>query len=235
MRSPPTQKDRTLPHDARHMPTLGRENFRALARQLLPGLVLPGVVYFSLVRHTGMMTALAIAASVPALDTLGKLVRGRRPGFAGTAFLAVTGVSIALATWLDAPWFILGKGAATSAVVGIALVLSAAMGRPLTRTVALLLLTEEPNGRRELAERWSRPQTMAVFRSLALGWGLWLLISAVQQGALVVTVSPGIFMAVEPPIRSALTGIGVGLSVAYVRRRQQADPGLALLPAARPG
>ncbi len=41
-------------------------------------------------------------------------------------------------------------------------------------------------------------------------------------------------MAVEPPIRMALTGIGVGVSVAYVRRCEEADPALALLPGRRP-
>jgi hypothetical protein len=216
-----------------HTHGLRRENIMAMVRQLVPGLVLPGLIYFALAGRTGMMTALAAASMVPVLDSVLRLVRGKRPSFVGTAFLGVTGLSIGLAAGLDEPWFIMGKGAALSAVMGVALVLSAGMDRPLTRTVALRLLTDDPESRARLAERWSRPQAVAVFRHLALGWGLWLLASAVQQGAMVMTVSPGVFMAIEPPVRAVLTGLGILASVGYVRRRQQADPELGLLPTRR--
>lgn len=213
-----------------HPHSITRENVGAMARQLVPGLALPGLIYFALVGRTGMMAALAAASLVPALDSVLRLIRGKRPSFVGTVFLAVTAVSIGLAAWLDQPWFIMGKGAALSAVMGIALVLSAAMDRPLTRTLAIRLLTDDRRSRARLAGRWSRPQAVTVFRHLALGWGLWLLASAVQQGAMVMAVSPGVFMAIEPPVRAVLTGLGILASVAYVRRRQQADPELGLLP-----
>ena len=217
---------------AEHRPlaALGIKNFKAMARQLLPGLALPGIVYFTLAPQLGTMTALAAASLVPALDAVIRLLRGKRPTLVSTAFLIISAISIGLAVSLRAPWFITGKGAAISAVLGIALVLSAGLRRPLTRTVAARLCTEDAESRRDLMTRWSRPQTTAVFRTLALGWGLWLLVSAIQQGTMVMTVSPGVFMAVEPPIRLVLTGIGVGASVLYVRRRQQIDPELALLP-----
>lgn len=209
---------------------LHREHLRAMVRQLVPGLALPGLIYAALAGRVGMMTALAAASLVPALDSVLRLARGRRPSFVGTVFLAVTSVSIGLAAWLDEPGFIMGKGAALSAVMGMALVLSAGVDRPLTRTVAIRLLTDDPESRARLAMRWSRPQAVAVFRHLAVGWGLWLLASAVQQGAMVMAVSPGVFMAIEPPVRAVLTGLGILASLAYVRRRQQADPELGLLP-----
>lgn len=213
-----------------HVPMLSRDNYRSIARQLLPGLVLPGLTYWIVSRHTSTMPALAAASLVPALDILTRLVRGKRPTFVSMGFLALTGTSIALATTFHAPWFITGRGAALSAVFGIALVCSGLVGRPLTKTLAVRLCSTDPDGRRRLEVAWSRPATVAVFRTLALGWGVWLLVSAVQQGAMVLTVSPGMFMAVEPPLRTALTGIGILASIAYVRRRQAADPELALLP-----
>lgn len=219
--------------EPRHLPALGPQNFRTMARQLLPGLVLPGLVYFTLARHTGTLPALAAASLVPALDAVIRVVRGKRPTIVSTAFLTITGLSIGLATWFDAPWFITGKGAAISAALGIALVLSARARRPLTRTVAVRLCSEDAEARRDLTRRWSRPQTTEVFRTLALGWGLWLLISALQQGAMVALVSPGVFMAIEPPVRLALTAVGVVVSVVYVRRCQEEDPELALLPSRR--
>ena len=219
--------------DAHSLPALGRENVRVMARQMVPGLVLPGVIYFIVSRGTGTIPALAAASSVPVLDSILRVLRGRRPTFVGTVFLVVTGVSVTLATWLRSPWFITGKGAALSALMGAALVLSAIADRPLTRTLALRLCTDDAESRGALREHWARPQARTVFRHLALGWGLWLLISAVQQGAMVLAVSPGVFMAIEPPVRAALTGLGVLASVAYVRRRQQLDPELGLLPARR--
>lgn len=212
------------------VPMLSRDNYRAMARQLLPGLVLPGLVYWIVSRHTSTMPALSAASLVPAVDILTRLVRGKRPTFVSVAFLALTGTSIVLATALHAPWFITGRGAALSAVFGIALVLSGFMGRPLTKTLAVRLCSTDAEQRERLAASWSRPKTVAVFRTLALGWGLWLLASAIQQGAMVIAVSPGVFMAVEPPLRAALTGIGILASIAYVRRCQTADPELALLP-----
>lgn len=213
-----------------HTHGLRRENVTAMIRQLVPGLALPGLIYFAVAGRAGMMTALAAASLVPVLDSILRVVRGKRPTFVGTAFLGVSALSIGLAAWFDQPWFIMGKGAALSAVMGIALVVSAAMDRPLTRTVAIRLLSDDPESRERLAGRWSRPQAVTVFRHLALGWGLWLLASAVQQGAMVMAVSPGMFMAIEPPVRAVLTGLGILASVGYVRRRQQMDPELGLLP-----
>lgn len=209
---------------------LTKESYRAMARQLLPGLVLPGLVYFVVSRHAGTMPALSAASLVPALDIGTRLVRGKRPTFVSVLFLGVTGVSIALATSFDAPWFITGRSAAISAVLGVALVLSALAGRPLTKAIAVRLCSTDAEGRERLVASWSRPAAVAVFRTLALGWGVWLLLSAAQQTVMVLSVSPGVFMAIEPPLRAVLTGIGIGASVLYVRRRQAADPELALLP-----
>lgn len=222
-----------MTQDAQKLPALGREHVRTMARQLVPGLVLPGLIYFLVSRFTGTIPALAAASSVPVLDSMLRIVRGKRPTFVGTAFLVVTGISVTLATLLHSPWYITGKGAAVSTLMGTALVLSGLADRPLTRTVALRLCTDDHGSRCALRERWSRPETMRVFRHLALGWGLWLLASAVQQGAMVMAVSPGMFMAIEPPVRAGLTGIGILASIAYVRRRQDADPELGLLPARR--
>ena len=54
-----------------------------------------------------------------------------------------------------------------------------------------------------------------------------------QQAVLALTLSPGTVMALEPPDQIVGTVVGIVASVLYVRRRQDADPELGLLPARR--
>ena len=72
---------------------------------------------------------------------------------------------------------------------------------------------------------------LAVFCVLSLGWGALLILQGAQQAVLALTLSPGTVMALEPPVQILCTGLGIVASVAYVRRRQDADPEVALLPA----
>ena len=65
---------------------------------------------------------------------------------------------------------------------------------------------------------------------LSFGWAVLLLLSAGQQAGLAFTMSPGTVVALEGPITTAATLIGVALSVVYVRRFRHSHPELALLP-----
>ena len=90
---------------------------------------------------------------------------------------------------------------------------------------------QHAEGRRRLAERWGHPSIAQVFRVLSLGWGVLLLLQAGQQTAFALTLPPGTVMALEGPVHLFVTGLGIGASLLYVRRRQQADPAVVLLPA----
>jgi hypothetical protein len=208
-------------------------NRRAIVTQLLPGLALPGVLYYAVSRHTSVLVALAVASCVPLVDAVVRLVMGRAPNAVSLLFLAGAGLSVGLAFWSGSSMFILAKGAVVSAALGIGFALSALIRRPLTRTLAIRLSTSHPEGRRRLAERWRHPRVLDVFCVLSLGWGLLLLVQGAQQAVLALTLSPGTVMALEPPVQVICTGLGVVASVAYVRRRQDADPEVALLPARR--
>lgn len=203
---------------------------RTMIRNLLPGIVLPGLAYLAASRFTSVLVALVVASSVPLLDTAVRLSRGRAPSPASVGFVAFTLVSIGLALWLRSPLLLLLKGAAISAVLGLAFALSAALRRPLTRTLALYFSTEHREERRHLAERWRHPRALRVFRVLSIGWGLWLLLSATEQTVLALNVSPGTVMAVDPGIHAVATVVGVAVSVLYVRRRQRVHPELGMLP-----
>jgi hypothetical protein len=149
----------------------GGKQIRTLIAQLGPGVLLPGLIYYVVSRRTGVLVALAVASSVPLLDAVIRVLRGKRPTIAGLVFIGFAGLSVGLAMHLRSPMFILAKGAALSAIVGLAFAVSAAIRRPLTRTLALRLTTEHPEDRRKLAERWGHPKALAVFRTLSLGGG----------------------------------------------------------------
>jgi len=207
----------------------GSKQLRAVMAQLGPGVLLPGLIYYVVSRRTGVLVALAVASSVPLLDAIIRLLRGKRPTIAGLVFIAFAGLSVGLAMHLRSPIFILAKGAALSAIGGAAFSISAAIRRPLTRTLALRLTTQHPEDRRRLAERWRHPKVLTVFRNLSVGWGILLLATAVQQAFLALTVSPGTMMAIDPPVHAFVTLAGIGISLVYVRRFQRAHPELALL------
>ncbi|MFL5799681.1 MAG: VC0807 family protein [Actinomycetota bacterium] len=198
--------------------------------QVLPGMVFPGLIYFLVSRRAPVVVALAAASSVPLVDALVRVARRRPPNAAAGLFVLGTGVSIALAVWSGSGMFILAKGAVVSGVLGVAFALSGAIGRPLTRTLALRFSAPHPEGRRRLAERWRRPGAASVFRALSVGWGVLLLLQAAQQATMALTLAPGLVMTLEGPLHLFVTGIGVGVSVLYVRHRQHADPSVALLP-----
>jgi hypothetical protein len=206
-------------------------NRRAIITQILPGLVLPGLLYFVVSRHTSVLVALAAASSVPVLDAVVRLLLRRAPNAVSLLFLVGAGISVGLAFWSGSSMFILAKGAVVSAALGIGFALSALVRRPLTRTLAIRLSTSHPEGRRRLAERWRHPGVLDVFCVLSLGWGALLVAQGAQQAVLALTLSPGTVMALEPPVQVVCTALGIVCSVAYVRRRQDADPEVALLPA----
>jgi len=200
--------------------------------RLLPGIILPGLIYFVVSRRAPVLVALAAASSVPLLDTIARLVRGKRPSAVSLFFVGFAGISVALAAGLRSPMFILARGAVWSAVMGTAFSVSAVIRRPLTRTLAIFLLAETVVGRKLLAERWKHPKAVAIFRTLSVGWGVLLLLMAVQQLALVLTVSPGTVMATEPAIQALVTILGTAASITYVRRFNRTHPQLSLFPAA---
>lgn len=204
---------------------------RAILWQLLPGMVAPGILYFLVSRHASVLVALAAASSVPLLDAIVRLVRGKAPNAVSALFVLGAAVSVGLAFWSGSGIFILAKGAVVSGVLGVGFAVSAALRRPLTRTLAIRLSTSHREGRRHLAERWRHPRVLDVFRVLSVGWGVLLLLQGIQQAVLALTLSPGTVMALEPPVQLAVTALGVVASVVYVRRKQDADPEVVLLPA----
>jgi intracellular septation protein A len=207
---------------------------RSMVRHMIPGFVLPAIIYFLLRPQVGTMVALAVAASVPVVEAVIRAARGRSQNGMALVFLPSTAIGIGLAAILHSPVFILARGGVTTAALGLALALSAVLGRPLTRTIALHLSCEHREARHRLAERWRHPKAQSVFRMLAVAWGLLLLALGGQQILLAMSASPGVFLLVEPPVRAVVTLLGIAGSVLYVRRIQGDHPEIGLLPKRQP-
>jgi len=126
--------------------------------------------------------------------------------------------------------FILARGAIVSGLLGIAFAVSVLVRRPLCRTIAILLAAEHAFSRRLLAERWRHPRAVTIFTTLSIGWAVLLVLSALQQGVMVLTVSPGTVMAAEPAVQATVTTVGTAISILYVRRSQHGHPELGILP-----
>jgi hypothetical protein len=217
-------------HESREADAFTIRTPQKIVRELLPGLLLPALIYFVVSRRAPTIAALAAASSVPALDSVARLLRRKAPSPVGLCFVGATAISVGLAVWLRSPMFILVKGAVISALVGIAFAASAVIRRPLTRTLAVRLSTDHPEARMGLRERWGHPHALKVFCALSVGWGVWLILSAAQQAGLALTVSPGTVVAVEAPLQGGGTALGILASVLYVRRHHRAYPELRLLP-----
>jgi hypothetical protein len=203
---------------------------KTMIYQLLPGIVLPGLIYFIVAQHATMIVALAAASSAPVFDSIVRILRGKAPSIFGVGFLFLAGISIALAVWLDSPMFILAKGAVISGILGLTFAISALIRRPLTRTLAVSLSSDHAEGRRKLAAKWRNPKALWVFRVLSMGWGVLLLAMGGQQLAMVLTLSPGTVMTIEPAVQGFVTMLGIAVSVYFVRRIQQLHPEIAMLP-----
>ena len=66
---------------------------RALLRNALPGIVLPGLIYLLASRALPTMAALGAASSVPILDALWRLLRGKPVSGVGVTVVGMTGQS----------------------------------------------------------------------------------------------------------------------------------------------
>ena len=110
---------------------------------MIPGFVLPAIIYFVLRPHVGTLVAIAVDASVPVVEAVIRAVRGRAQNRMALMFLPSTAIGIGLAAILHSPVFILARGGGTTAGLGVELAVSAVLGRPLTRTIALHLSCDQ--------------------------------------------------------------------------------------------
>jgi hypothetical protein len=153
-----------------------------LAAALLPlaiDVALPLTLYYGLSRGFGVATVPALIASSapPALSALWTAVVRRGLNGLATVMLAVNLAGIAVSSLTGDPRLMLAKDGAVSSVIGIAVLVSVAAGRPLMSAALRPVLGKGDRGRMAAWDRLAA--TSPAFRAAARGysavWGLALL------------------------------------------------------------
>src|SRR5438034_5563430 len=112
-----------------------REHRQMITQQVLYGMVLPAAIYAIASHFMSTLAALVVASMLPVTDVVKAKVRGRKASAASLGFLAGAVVTSVLGLVSSSPLFILLKAPAMSAAVGIGIVGSALVGRPILRTL----------------------------------------------------------------------------------------------------
>jgi hypothetical protein len=178
---------------------------------LVFNIVVPFVAYLLIKPYVDTeTTALAIATAFPALFTIGTFIWKKRLDPIGAVALA--GYIIALAIVLLSngnPFFLKVNDVFVTGPVGVAFLISVAIGRPLH------LVIHEFISRRKGTE--VGPRTRRGSATVSLLIGAMLTIHAVVMIFLAVSLSTASFLAISRPVGLSIIGAGVAAILVYRR------------------
>jgi hypothetical protein len=208
----------------------GQAGRRALAglTGLVISFILPLLSYDLIRPHVGSSAmALALAGAIPVAYTLAILVVRRRLNPIGVIGVISFGIGV-LVSW--------ASGGSTLALelqdpalfgaIGIAFLVSVAIGRPLHPVILRLLGRSDPRYS-DIARRAQRKTSMVITAIL----GVTLLAHSVAVAVLALTQPVSTFVALQHPVGLPIFGLGIA-SVLLYRNRLQARQRTAAIPAA---
>jgi intracellular septation protein A len=208
---------------------------RTILRALVPGMIVPVAVYGVCSQFLSTLSALSVAALVPVADLAVATAKGKRLNLASVGFVGMAVVSVTLAVTLHSPALILIKPAVVAGLAGLAFGLSALLRRPLTRTLAIRFSGGDDHElQAELRRQWHHPKATRIFRTIAFGWAVWLLISAARTLVVASIMPPATAFMIEAPSGPATAAIGALVTILYVRRFRHTHPELGLWFASTP-
>lgn len=205
----------------------------APAGSLLPLVLdvgIPLASYYILSDGFGLseVAALGWSSVVPALRTVWGLVRGAGVNGLALLILVVNVVGLALSTMTGDPRLMLAKDGGVSSVVGIAMIVSVFMGKPLM-TAGLKPFVTKGNAERSVA--WDRLMAgSAPFRRaerrFSLIWGTVLLVECAARviGAYTVPVHTMVWLGTVLTVVAILLAMVVAGAVAPSRWRRWSGP-----------
>lgn len=187
--------------------------------RLLAGLVLPLAAYTAIRVAIGSATgALAITEGATAAWLLAVAVARRRVD--PVAVLSTVTVGIALAVFAlsggDPLALKLRRGAVTG-TIGIALLATVAIGRPLLIVLVERVARLNPQRRPEIEARLADPRRRRALTTLTAIVGATLSLDGATQIALALIVPTGSFVADSTAARIAVLGTGAVLTASYLR------------------
>jgi intracellular septation protein A len=205
-------------------PDLRQGIWRQLRVTLLLNVVVPVVLYKLLQPHMSTLHALLIVAVVPALDSAFNLLRYRRLDAFGAFVLVGLLLGAAIVAVGGSPRFILARESLLIGAMGLALVASVVLPRPLMwYLLEPFVAGKDFEGRVRFRADWEEHAAVRrSWRILTLVFGLGALLEAVINTFLAFAIPIAIYLVVSQVVRYA---IAVGLVlwlVVYVRRFKQA-------------
>ena len=193
-----------------------REHRQMITQQVLYGMVLPAAIYAVASRFVSTLLALVIASMLPVTDVVKARIKGQKASAASLGFLGGAVVTSALGLLSSSPLFILLKAPVMSAAVGLGIAGSAAVGRPVIRTLAVAFAAGE--AKYEARSLWTSSPWDHLFAALSVVWGVLFLVLAAVQTLAVFVLDPGITFVILPPLQFVALGLGGALSLVLVHR-----------------
>lgn len=190
--------------------------------ELLVNFALPYVIYTYAEAPLGEVGALLASSAPPILWSMAEFARHRR--LDALSVLVVAGIALSLLAMLGGggAQFLQLREKMVTGVIGLAFLVSAAIGKPLIYELARAGMRRRSEGE---AERFAAMQVHAGFRRtmtvMTLVWGLGLIADAALSGVLVFTLSVRANLIVNPLIGYG-TMAALGLwSFLYGRRARR--------------
>ncbi|MFC4117799.1 VC0807 family protein [Nonomuraea zeae] len=196
-------------------------NKSSLLKTLIPDVVLPVAVYYAC-RRLGVAEecSMLLGAAAALVRVLLAAVVGRR--FNGLAALVCAGFAAgALLTLVTGdPRFLLAKESFLSGLLGLLLLGSCLVGKPLMYALMRRLTAGDPGKLAEWERLWaSAPQFRKVFLTLTLVWGAGLLAESIVRVPLIYSLPLDVMVGLSTVLQLATFALLIGWSLLYRRAR----------------
>ncbi len=196
-------------------------NKATLLKALVPDVVLPIAVYYAC-RRVGLheTISLSLGAGAALVRVLLVAVVSRR--FNGLAALVCGGFAVGLLlTFLTGdPRFLLAKESVLSGMLGLLMLGSCLLGRPLMYALMRRLSADDPPKLAEWERLWRfEPQFRKVFLTLTLVWGIGLLAESIARIPLIYRLPLDVMAGLSTALQLGTFALLIGWSLLYRQRR----------------
>jgi hypothetical protein len=199
-----------------------RKNGPGYGLEVLVNGLLPIVIYLATDKQLGDVGALIASSVPPILWSIYQFVRSRRVD--AFSLLIITGIVLSMLALFGGggPKFLQLRENLVTGVIGLIFLGSVLVGRPLIYYLARAgIMRNTPNE----AESFDAMRESAVFKHtmlvLTLVWGFGLVARTAIACVLVFQVPIPTYLALNPVLGYASSGILIGFTVLYVRRRRR--------------